>query len=79
MHSAAAPNLRCVATTNLHPRQFSRTFTDWKTTMLISIIRMFRDYLSRRAALAELAQLDERTLRDIGLVRNQLPMSWGAE
>jgi uncharacterized protein YjiS (DUF1127 family) len=47
--------------------------------MLISIIRMFRDYLRRRAALAELAQLDERTLRDIGLVRNQLPMSWGAE
>jgi uncharacterized protein YjiS (DUF1127 family) len=79
MHSAATPNLRCVATTNLHLRQFSRTFTDWKTTMLISIIRMFRDYLSRRAALAELAQLDERTLRDIGLVRNQLPMSWGAE
>lgn len=47
--------------------------------MLISIIRMFRDYLRRRTALAELAQLDERTLRDIGLVRNQIPASWGAE
>ena len=47
--------------------------------MLISLIRMFRDYVRKRAALAELAQLDERTLRDIGLVRNQLPVSWGAE
>ena len=47
--------------------------------MLISLIRMFRDYLSRRAALAEIAQLDDRTLRDIGLVRNQLPLTWGAE
>jgi uncharacterized protein YjiS (DUF1127 family) len=79
MRSAATPNLCCVATTNLHPRQFSRSVTDWKTTMLISIIRMFRDYMRRRTALAELAQLDERTLRDIGLVRNQIPASWGAE
>ena len=47
--------------------------------MLISLIRMFRDYLNRRAALAEIAQLDDRTLRDIGLVRNQLPVTWGAE
>ena len=47
--------------------------------MLISLIRMFRDYMRRRAALAEIAQLDDRTLRDIGLVRNQLPVSWGAE
>lgn len=47
--------------------------------MLISLIRMFRDFMHRRAALAELAQLDDRTLRDIGLVRNQLPVSWGAE
>jgi uncharacterized protein YjiS (DUF1127 family) len=47
--------------------------------MLISIIRMFRDYLRRRAALAELAALDERTLKDIGLSRGQLPSTWGAE
>ena len=49
------------------------------TTMLISLIRMFRDYMRRRAALIELARLDERTLRDLGLVRNQLPHTWGAE
>jgi uncharacterized protein YjiS (DUF1127 family) len=49
------------------------------TTMLISLIRMFRDYMRRRTALAELARLDERTLRDLGLVRNQLPQTWGAE
>jgi uncharacterized protein YjiS (DUF1127 family) len=48
-------------------------------TMLISLIRMFRDYMRRRTALAELARLDERTLRDLGLVRNQLPHTWGAE
>ena len=47
--------------------------------MLISLIRMFRDYMRRRAALAEIAYLDDRTLRDIGLVRNQLPVTWGAE
>jgi uncharacterized protein YjiS (DUF1127 family) len=47
--------------------------------MLISLIRMFRGYMRRRAALAELARLDERTLRDLGLVRNQLPHTWGAE
>jgi uncharacterized protein YjiS (DUF1127 family) len=47
--------------------------------MLISLIRMFRDYMRRRAALAELAQLDERTLRDLGLSRGSLPMSWGCE
>ena len=47
--------------------------------MLISFIRMVRDYMQRRAALAELAQLDDRTLRDIGLARAQLPRSWGAE
>jgi uncharacterized protein YjiS (DUF1127 family) len=41
--------------------------------MLISLIRMVRDYLRRRAALAEIARLDERTLRDIGLARGQLP------
>ena len=47
--------------------------------MLISLIRMFRDYMRRRAALAEIAHLDDRTLRDIGLARHQLPVSWGAE
>jgi uncharacterized protein YjiS (DUF1127 family) len=47
--------------------------------MLISIIRMFRDYLRRRAALAELLTLDERTLKDIGLARGYLPTTWGAE
>ena len=47
--------------------------------MLISLIRMIQDYLNRRAALAELAQLDERTLKDIGLARNGLPRTWGAE
>ena len=47
--------------------------------MLISIIRMFRDYLRRRAALAEIAMLDERTLKDIGLARNGVPTTWGAE
>jgi uncharacterized protein YjiS (DUF1127 family) len=78
MHSAAAPNLCCVASTNLHHGN-QAVPTDWKTTMLISLIRMFRDFMHRRAALAELAQLDDRTLRDIGLVRNQLPVSWGAE
>lgn len=47
--------------------------------MLISLIRMFRDYLRRRAALAEIAKLDERTLKDLGLARGQLPLSWGCE
>ena len=47
--------------------------------MLISLIRMVRDYLRRRAVLAEVAHLDERTLRDIGLSRRKLPASWGAE
>ena len=40
--------------------------------MLISLIRMVRDYLRRHAVLAEIAHLDERTLRDIGLSRRQL-------
>jgi uncharacterized protein YjiS (DUF1127 family) len=57
----------------------SAELTDWKTTMLISLIRMVRDYLQRRATLAEIAQLDERTLRDIGLARVQVPATWGAE
>ena len=47
--------------------------------MLISLIRMVRDYLRRHAVLAEIAHLDERTLRDIGLSRRQLPASWGCE
>ena len=47
--------------------------------MLISLIRMFRDYMRRRAALAEIAMLDDRTLRDLGLVRHQLPTTWGCE
>jgi uncharacterized protein YjiS (DUF1127 family) len=47
--------------------------------MLISLIRMFRDYMRRRASLAELAHLDDRTLRDLGLSRAQLPSSWGCE
>jgi len=47
--------------------------------MLISLIRMFRTYLRRRAMLAEIASLDERTLKDIGLGRGQLPTTWGAE
>jgi uncharacterized protein YjiS (DUF1127 family) len=49
---------------------------EWKMTMLISLIRMVRDYLRKRAAYAEIAQLDERTLRDIGLARHQLPSRW---
>jgi uncharacterized protein YjiS (DUF1127 family) len=40
---------------------------------------MFRDYLRRHATLAELATLDERTLKDIGLARGYLPYTWGAE
>jgi uncharacterized protein YjiS (DUF1127 family) len=44
--------------------------------MLISLIRMVRDYLERRAALAELNRLDERTLRDVGLSRGVLPVRW---
>lgn len=47
--------------------------------MLISLIRMVRDYLQRRAALAEIAQLDERSLKDIGLSPSQIPASWGCE
>ena len=47
--------------------------------MLISLIRIVRDYLRRRATLAEISRLDERTLRDLGLSRAQLPMSWGSE
>ena len=47
--------------------------------MLISLIRMFRDYMRRRSALAEIAMLDDRTLRDIGLARVKLPSSWGCE
>jgi uncharacterized protein YjiS (DUF1127 family) len=47
-----------------------------KNTMLISLIRMVRDYLRRRATYAEIAQLDERTLRDIGLAPHQHPYRW---
>jgi uncharacterized protein YjiS (DUF1127 family) len=78
MHSAASANLCCVAPTNLHHGN-SAERKDWKTTMLISLIRMVRDYLQRHAVLAEIAHLDERTLRDIGLSRRQLPASWGCE
>ena len=46
--------------------------------MLITLIRIFRDYMRRRATYAELAMLDERTLKDIGLARGQVP-TWGAE
>jgi uncharacterized protein YjiS (DUF1127 family) len=78
MRSAAAANLCCIATTNLRVGNSAEP-TDWKTTMLISLIRMVRDYLQRCAALAEIAQLDERTLRDIGLARSRVPVSWGCE
>ena len=37
--------------------------------MLISLIRIVRDYMRRRATLQQLAELDDRTLRDIGLAR----------
>ncbi len=47
--------------------------------MLISLIRMVRNYLHSRAALAEIANLDDRTLRDLGLTRARLPASWGCE
>ncbi len=47
--------------------------------MLFSLIRMVRDYLRRRSALAEIANLDDRTLRDIGLTRARIPASWGCE
>ena len=47
--------------------------------MLLSLIRLVRDYLQRRAALAELSQLDERSLRDIGLSPNTLPSRWKAD
>lgn len=47
--------------------------------MLISLIRMVRDYLRRRATLAELAHLDDRSLRDIGIVRERIPTSWGCD
>jgi uncharacterized protein YjiS (DUF1127 family) len=78
MHSAARANLCCIATTNLCFGD-SAELTDWKTTMLISLIRLVRDYLRRRAVLAEITQLDERTLRDIGFARGRLPLTWGAE
>ena len=78
MHCVAAANLRCIAATNLH-HGTSAVCKERKTTMLISLIRMFRTYLRRRAMLAEIASLDERTLKDIGLGRGQLPTTWGAE
>jgi uncharacterized protein YjiS (DUF1127 family) len=78
MHSAAGANLCCIASTNLQHGN-SAELEDWKTTMLISLIRMVRDYLRRRTVLAELAYLDERALKDIGLARRQLPVSWGCE
>jgi uncharacterized protein YjiS (DUF1127 family) len=46
------------------------------TTMLISLIRMVRDYLRQRATYAEIARLDDRTLRDIGLAPHQRPFRW---
>jgi uncharacterized protein YjiS (DUF1127 family) len=46
--------------------------------MLISIIRVIRDYFQRRAALAAIAELDERTLKDIGLSADMLPSRWNA-
>jgi uncharacterized protein YjiS (DUF1127 family) len=65
---------RPICTTAIQPNA-----KHWKTTMLISLIRMVRDYLRRRAVLAEIAHLDDRTLRDIGLSRRQLPATWGCE
>ena len=47
--------------------------------MLFSLIRMVRDYLRRRSTLAEIANLDDRTLRDLGLTRARIPASWGCE
>lgn len=47
--------------------------------MLISLIRLVRDYLHRRGTLAELAHMDDRSLRDIGLVRCRMPVTWGCE
>jgi uncharacterized protein YjiS (DUF1127 family) len=71
------PNLCCAAATNLY-RGNSAGVTDGKATMLISLIRIFRDYVRRRATLVEIAHLDDRTLRDLGLVRSRLPSSWDA-
>jgi uncharacterized protein YjiS (DUF1127 family) len=78
MRCSSAANLCCVAETNLHHGN-SADVADWKTTMLISLIRMVRDYFRRRATLAEIANLDDRTLRDIGLTRARIPASWGCE
>jgi uncharacterized protein YjiS (DUF1127 family) len=78
MQHAAAANLRCVAATNLHHGN-SAVFENRKAKMLFSLIRMVRDYLRRRSALAEIANLDDRTLRDIGLTRARIPASWGCE
>jgi uncharacterized protein YjiS (DUF1127 family) len=47
--------------------------------ILASFFRLLRDYTRRRTALAAIGKLDDRTLRDLGLSRGQLPTGWGAE
>lgn len=47
--------------------------------ILAFFVRLLRNYIRRRTALAEISRLDDRTLRDLGLSRGQLPISWGAE
>ena len=43
--------------------------------MLISLIALVRRYARYRSELASISQLDERTLRDIGLSRGELGSS----
>lgn len=47
--------------------------------ILAFFVRMLRGDIRRRTALAEIGRLDDRTLRDLGLSRGQLPIGWGAE
>lgn len=47
--------------------------------MLMSLIRMYRTCLRKRAAFARISRLDDRGLREPGLSRSQLLLGWGCE
>jgi uncharacterized protein YjiS (DUF1127 family) len=51
------------------------TLPQRKTTMLISLIALVRRYARYRSELDSISQLDERTLRDIGINRGELASS----
>jgi uncharacterized protein YjiS (DUF1127 family) len=64
---------RCMRPTIISTAQVHRTCSKKEHTMLIaSSIALIRRYARYRSELASISQLDERTLRDIGISRGEL-------